>query len=362
MSDESRPSHDPRAQDDSPYLPAHDGSRRGSPCTGSASAAVWTIGGKTLAELGLKEETVVSTAAPFSVEIPKLSFRVECEEKGSGKIISPSTDEATMELSKCKVVEPKTCTVSEPIVFKAKTELVKKAGIVYDLLGTKEAELGVLKFLKGGECPLPAELKFKGTTAGQLGSEEAVKSPLKFSKAIAETAGTSMLAGIQTAFFNGTSNRELSGAVKGAKWGICALCGLFSFSAEEAYGTSNPAEPNVVRSFEGNTINLATGNLVQSQTDLAAAGRGPALELKRSYNSRLAATAKAPGAFGYGWTSTYSANLVVDEAADTVTVRNDNGSIAVFYLLEGKYQAAPWVQAKLAKKAPTTSRRPISSN
>jgi RHS repeat-associated protein len=319
-------------------------------CASSAPAAVWTIGGKTLAELGLKEETVISTAAPFSIEVPALKLKIECEEKGSGKVISPGTDEATMELSKCKVVEIKSCTVVEPVVFKGKTELVKKAGIVYDILGAKEVELGTLKFVKGTGCPLPLELKFKGTTAGQLGLEEAVKSPLKFSKAIAESAGTSMLAGANAAFFNGTSNRELSGAKKATKWGICALCGVFSYSAEEAYGMSNPAEPNVIRSFEGNSINLATGNLVQTQADLSTAGRGPALEMTRTYNSRLAATAKAPGAFGYGWTGTYSANLVVNEAADTVTVRNDNGSTVVFYLLEGKYEAASWVQAKLAKE------------
>ena len=106
----------------------------------------------------------------------------------------------------------------------------------------------------------------------------------------------------------------------------------------------------LVRSFEGNRINLATGNLVQAQADLTTGGRGPASQLTRYYNSRLAAAAKSPGGFGYGWTSTYSASLVVNEAAETVTVRNDNGSTALFYLVEGKYQAAPWIQAKLAKE------------
>jgi RHS repeat-associated protein len=320
-------------------------------CAGAAPASVWTIEGKTLTELGLKEESIVSTAAPFTIEVPKLSLKVECEaEKGSGKIISPSTDEATMELSKCKVVESKVCTVVEPIVIKAKTELTKKAGIVYDLLTAKEAEqLGVLK-LKGETCALPLEQKLKGSTAGQLGLEEAAKQPLKFSKTVAEAVGTSMLAGTSPAFFSGTSNRELSGVHKIAKWGACALCGVFAFEAEEGYGAGNPAEPNVVRSFEGNQINLATGNLTQEQNDLSTGGRGPALELTRYYNSRLAAAAKSPGAFGYGWTSTYSANLAVNEVAETVTVRNDNGSTALFYLVEGKYQAAPWIQAKLAKE------------
>ena len=92
----------------------------------------------------------------------------------------------------------------------------------------------------------------------------------------------------------------------------------------------------------------ATSDAWKSANDLSTSGRGPALELTRYYNSRLAAGAKSPGAFGYGWTSTYSANLVAE--TDTATVRNDNGSTVLFYLVEGKYQAAPWVQAKLAKE------------
>src|SRR6188472_668449 len=320
-------------------------------CASAASAAVWTIEGKTMTELALKEESVTSAAAPITIEVPKLLLKIECEaEKGSGKIISTSTDEATMELSKCKVVEPKTCAVSEAITIKAKTELIKKGGIVYDVLKPLTGEVFATLLLKNETCALPKELKLTGSTAGQLGLEEVAKQPLKFSKAIAEAAGTSMLAGTSPAFVVGTSNRELSGVHKGAKWGVCALCGLFAFAAEEGYGTGNPAEPNVIRSFEGNQINLATGNLVQTQSDLSANGRGPALELTRYYNSKLAAAAKSAGAFGYGWTSTYSANLVVNEVAETVTVRNDNGSTALFYLVEGKYQAAPWIQAKLAKE------------
>jgi RHS repeat-associated protein len=318
----------------------------------TASAAVWTIEGKTLGELGLSEESVASTATPMTIEVPKLSLKVECElEKGTGKIFAASTDEATMELSKCKVVGSKVCTVTEPIVLKVKTELTKKAGIVYDVLKPLAGEVIGTLTVKGEECAFPKELKLTGSTAGQLSLEEAAKQGLGFSKAIAEAAGTSMLAGANSAFLIGTSNRELSGLKnKGKKWGVCALCGLYSFKAEEGYGASNPAEPNVIRSFTGRGINLGSGDLFQAQNDLATGGRGPALELTRYYNSQLAAAAKSAGAFGYGWTSTYSANLTIDEKAETATVRNDNGSTVVFYLIGAGYQSAPWVQAKLAKE------------
>jgi RHS repeat-associated protein len=321
-------------------------------CAGTAAAASWTIEGKTLSELGLSEESVTSAATSMSIEVPKISLKVECElEKGTGKIFSAGTDEATMELSKCKVAKAAACTVTTPITLKVKTELLKKAGIVYDVLKPLTGETIGTFTIKGEECAFGPSKEFKltGSTAGQLELEEAVKEGLGFSKAIAEAAGTSMLAGANPAFLIGTSSRELSGIKKGKKWGICAVCS-FAFNAEEGYGASNPAEPNVIRSFSGSGINLGSGNLFQAQSDLSAGGRGPTLEVTRYYNSQLAASAKSPGIFGYGWTSTFSASLTVSEAAETATVRNDNGSTVVFYLIGGGYKPAPWVQAKLAKE------------
>ncbi len=123
-----------------------------------------------------------------------------------------------------------------------------------------------------------------------------------------------------------------------------------SFAVEEGYGRSNPGEPNVLRSWTGPSVNAATGNLVESQTDLVLGGRGPTLEVTRTYNSLLAAAQEKPGPFGYGWTGSYGAYLTIDEKAATATVHQDNGSAVVFYLVEGKYFPAKWVQATLAKK------------
>jgi RHS repeat-associated protein len=122
------------------------------------------------------------------------------------------------------------------------------------------------------------------------------------------------------------------------------------FTAEEGFGLTNPAEPNVLRSWTGNSINVASGNLSQAQTDIALGGRGPALEATRSYNAQLAASAKEAGTFGYGWTGPYSAHLTFDEKAETATVHHDNGSTVVFYLVEGKYYPPSWAQASLVKK------------
>jgi YD repeat-containing protein len=201
------------------------------------------------------------------------------------------------------------------------------------------------------ECAIGEKLAIKGETAAELESGMAIAKTLKFSEAIAKAAGAKLTTpASQPAYFNGSLITELSGANAGKKWGYCTPCNLYSFSSSEGYGATNQAEPNVIRSFEGSGINLGSGNLFQAQNDLATEGRGPPLELTRYYNSQLAATAKSPGAFGYGWTSTFSANLTVDEQAETATVRNDSGSTVVFYLVGGAYKTAPWVQAKLAKE------------
>src|SRR5262245_52824701 len=66
--------------------------------------------------------------------------------------------------------------------------------------------------------------------------------------------------------------------------------------------TCNEAgNPYFAPCFDGDPVNSMTGNLTEEQTDLALGGRGPALTVSRSYNSRLAFEAKEAGPWGYGW-------------------------------------------------------------
>jgi RHS repeat-associated protein len=120
------------------------------------------------------------------------------------------------------------------------------------------------------------------------------------------------------------------------------------------YGTQNNAAPNVQQcyreaDFANDPVNCATGNLTESQTDLAIGGRLP-MEVIRTYNSQLAVTQKSAGAFGYGWTGPYSDHVEFNKEAETATVVQANGATAVFYSKEGKYTADKWIQAKLAKE------------
>jgi RHS repeat-associated protein len=125
----------------------------------------------------------------------------------------------------------------------------------------------------------------------------------------------------------------------------------------EEYGPSDPSQPNKPRCMLGYPVNCATGNQSETQADLTVGGRGSGLNLTRTYNSQLAAGENEAGAFGYGWTDSYSAHLVLGShceesvCTETATVYQDNGSTTLFeYLHEKWVPAAPLVQATFAKE------------
>jgi RHS repeat-associated protein len=118
---------------------------------------------------------------------------------------------------------------------------------------------------------------------------------------------------------------------------------------KQAY--KNPAvNPYVYTCFVGAPVDCATGNQAEEQTDLTLNGRGPALRVARSYNSQGAATAKAAGPWGYGWSGPYSSHLEFNKESGAITVVQENGSTAAFALAGGKYVPGSWVQATLIKE------------
>jgi RHS repeat-associated protein len=119
---------------------------------------------------------------------------------------------------------------------------------------------------------------------------------------------------------------------------------------EETEGRCNPALIASASCISGGSVNPATGNLVEEQTDIPTlGGRGPGLHVTRSYNSRLASRQTASGPFGYGWSGPYSASLSFSAGSAIATVRQDNGAAAVFYKQEGKYVPPAWDLATLKK-------------
>ncbi len=121
----------------------------------------------------------------------------------------------------------------------------------------------------------------------------------------------------------------------------------------ETWGKENEAEPKRLNCKVGKPVDCATGDETETQTDLTVGGRGPELDMARTYNSQLAVAQSEHsehGPFGYGWTGSYSAHLTFGEA-EAVTVDQSNGSTVRFEKKSEKYVATrPLVEATLVKE------------
>jgi RHS repeat-associated protein len=74
-------------------------------------------------------------------------------------------------------------------------------------------------------------------------------------------------------------------------------------------------------------VDDSTGMFGDSFTDLAIPGRGPGLNLARTYRST---DATANGPFGYGWSWTYGASASVNGQTGAVTINEETGSQVTF--------------------------------
>jgi RHS repeat-associated protein len=126
--------------------------------------------------------------------------------------------------------------------------------------------------------------------------------------------------------------------------------GSFQGTTETAGGGSLTGHNNQCQATS-NPVNCATGEFWHSFTDLTVRGRGPALDLTRSYSSLQAGT---DSPFGFGWSSSYTMSLAVDSASGAVQVTQENGSTTVFTPSSGGYAAPPRVYATLTKNADGT--------
>jgi RHS repeat-associated protein len=118
-------------------------------------------------------------------------------------------------------------------------------------------------------------------------------------------------------------------------------------SASELLGDSNPSEATNP-AINGANVNPATGNFWSAATDFAIDGRGPGLQLTRTYNA-LAAGVNGP--FGFGWTSSY--NMYIDGSTNP-TVYQENGSTVRFFGRGPTYLHDSRVLAELARNGDGT--------
>ncbi|MFG1995645.1 putative Ig domain-containing protein [Actinoplanes sp. NPDC048988] len=119
----------------------------------------------------------------------------------------------------------------------------------------------------------------------------------------------------------------------------------------ETIGGVNMSEVAYCNSCWGDPVQTDTGALVEPATDLNVNDHGGTFAMSRSYSSEAAG---AKSVLGYGWAWPFGMN-VVQPAANTVTVNQENGSTATFTLQDdGTYKAAPRVLATLVKNSDGT--------
>lgn len=111
----------------------------------------------------------------------------------------------------------------------------------------------------------------------------------------------------------------------------------------ETAGGGNPAELSCSQLCAGDPVNTATGEYFESTTDLAIPGRGPALQMTRTYGSG----GGIESSLGRGWTFSYAMSLKANAKRGTATITNPNGSQVAFEPGSKGYVAPPRILATL---------------
>ncbi|MBC1521206.1 DNRLRE domain-containing protein [Listeria aquatica] len=96
----------------------------------------------------------------------------------------------------------------------------------------------------------------------------------------------------------------------------------------------------------GGEVNATNGNFLFHETDFNIEGRGPSINIDRTFNSQD----EQIGLFGYGWTSTLEEKLIEEPNGDVLWVESDKKSHR-FKKKDGKYVAPAGIYSELSKTA-----------
>ncbi len=119
-----------------------------------------------------------------------------------------------------------------------------------------------------------------------------------------------------------------------------------------AYGVgSGDASVNNPSPCAGDPVNCTSGDLSETFTDISVPGRGPGLDLTRTYNSLSAST---EGIFGYGWSSSYESNLVVNSDGSVTVTEADGSQVTATPDGSGGYTVPTWSDSTLTQNGDGT--------
>lgn len=100
--------------------------------------------------------------------------------------------------------------------------------------------------------------------------------------------------------------------------------------------TCNSADP----------VNCASGNFSETFDDASVPGRGPGLDLTRTYNSLSASTA---GIFGYGWSSSYDAHVTQNTDGSATVTEADGSQVTAAPAGGGAFTVPSWANSSLTE-------------
>ena len=95
-------------------------------------------------------------------------------------------------------------------------------------------------------------------------------------------------------------------------------------------------------------INCASGDFWHTFKDISVPGRGPGLDLERTYNALKANTA---GIFGSGWASTYDEHFATNADGSVTITDGDGAQVTATPNSDGGWSVPPWADSTLAKNA-----------
>ncbi len=101
----------------------------------------------------------------------------------------------------------------------------------------------------------------------------------------------------------------------------------------------------------GAPVNCASGEFWHRFTDAVVPGRGPALDLARTYNSMSAGVS---GLFGYGWASTYGMNLASNPDGTVTITAGDGSQVTATPAGGGSFGLPAWADSTLTQNGDGT--------
>jgi hypothetical protein len=195
-----------------------------------AQASEWTVGGKTLKELGMKSETFESNVSAFKFAWG--GIEISCSEHGTGTIYPGGTSTSQVTLSKCKIPgAEEACKVKNVPVEREFAGTLSKDGTYESFTSMGGSNVATFTVEEGSEsCILLSHsssetVYINGSFAGEVGAD-AIQTPLIFSQAIENAAKTAgLIKGLESnmwalhPYTKGTGTQKLTGANSGKSWG-----------------------------------------------------------------------------------------------------------------------------------------------